>query len=137
MAVQITSLDAKVGTLNAIREQRGITAAAETALLNPNAERIQLNTNAGRGPMAAELVVVPSGTSFLLDSSMRTLPSSKTYQLWATTDGRQISLGLLGADPVTVPFLASAPTASTVYAVTVEPKGGSVTPTQAPVAVSV
>jgi anti-sigma-K factor RskA len=60
--------------------------------------------------------------------------SDRTYQLWSIDDGRAISVGLLGEHPSSVAFTVDPSVAATAYLVTVEPAGGVVAPTSAPVA---
>jgi hypothetical protein len=132
MALQIASLNHTVNRLSALSQQRGISQAAEAALLDPSARRISLRTSTG--VVAAELVLVADGRSFLFNAKMASLPSTETYQLWSTSDGRAISLGLLGSRPNAVPFVSGG--TATTFAVTVEPAGGTEAPTHPPVAES-
>jgi anti-sigma-K factor RskA len=82
----------------------------------------------------AQFVLVPDGRGFLVDSRLPTLPGSHTYQLWAIVGSRPISLGVLGQSPGP----ASGPASFTMagannasqLAITAEPTGGSVVPTQ-------
>ncbi len=131
LSVQVVHLNTKV---DALAKGRGIPAAVEQALLDPSATRVALNATAGGHAMLAELVLVPSGNSFLVDSDLTSLPRSQTYQLWAVTSGRPISLGLLGASPGEVPFVVNSLHRLTTYAITVEPSSGSRAPTGLPVA---
>jgi anti-sigma factor RsiW len=132
--VQIHHLDGKVNQLTALSRTQGISQAVQSALLNPDVKRIALTGNASSGATAAELVVLPSGTSFLVNSRLEALPGSETYQLWGIIDGRAISLGVLGAHPSTVPFTLDASSSLTAFAITAERAGGVVVSTHTPVA---
>ncbi len=135
MAVRIGTLDGRVGSLRAVAEARGLTEAAQAALLDPAARRVALDGPHGEG-MLAELVVVPGAHSFLVDSTLRPLGPSETYQLWAVRATGPVSLGLLGADPRVVPFVVGPRAGGGAFAITVEPATGSTAPSGHPVAVS-
>lgn len=77
----------------------------------------------------AEFVVVPDGQGYLVKSDLPALSSTQTYQLWGVFDGRSISLGLLGQSPRQATFTSAGSRSPTALAITVEPAGGSVTPT--------
>jgi anti-sigma-K factor RskA len=77
----------------------------------------------------ATFVVLRDGTGYLVHSTMAPLPAGKTYQLWGFVAGKPVSVGIMGSSPHEVAFtLASTPRPST-FGVTVEPAGGSLTPT--------
>jgi anti-sigma-K factor RskA len=136
MAVQISSLNGRVGRLAVISEQQGILRSEQAALLDPSTRRVMLRGAVGAPSAQAELVLVRSGNSFFVNQQMATLPASKTYQLWAVTGGQAVSLGLLGRGPSVVPFRVSSVRPPTRFAVTVERATGVVTPTSSPVAIS-
>jgi anti-sigma-K factor RskA len=69
-------------------------------------------------------------TSYLNPRSLPVPPSDKQYQLWAIVDGTPVSMGVFDTPVDTsglqeVPYVANAQ----AYAVTLEPRGGSETPT--------
>ena len=136
MAVQISSLNTKVGRLAAIAQQQGISRAEQAALLDPSTRRVVLRGPIGTPIVQAEVVLVRSGLSYFVNDQMAALPASRTYQLWAVAGGKAVSLGLLGRGPVVVPFVVSAVRAPMQFAVTVERAAGAVTPTSNPVAIS-
>jgi anti-sigma-K factor RskA len=75
----------------------------------------------------AEFVVLPDGRGYLVTSRLPTLSSKDTYQLWEVVNGQTISVGLLGRLPLLSAFtLDSHPPFG--LGVSVEPAGGSVTP---------
>ncbi|MFC1418506.1 anti-sigma factor [Streptacidiphilus cavernicola] len=62
------------------------------------------------------------------------LPSHKVYQLWYSKDGRMVSAGLVPSGAVDgATMLTGTPGGANGVGVTVEPAGGSVRPTTAPV----
>jgi anti-sigma-K factor RskA len=73
----------------------------------------------------------PASESSLIDvCNLPVPPSDQQYQLWAIVDGTPVSMGVfeVGADPSNlqpVEYVAGAQ----AYAVTLEPKGGSESPT--------
>jgi anti-sigma-K factor RskA len=69
-------------------------------------------------------------TSFLDVVKLPDPPAEKQYQLWAIVDGKPTDMGVFALTTEngalqTVPFIENAQ----AYAVTLEPKGGSVAPT--------
>jgi len=136
MAVQISDLNARVGHIAAMDQQRGIALAEQAALLQPSTKRVLLVSAPGASHAQGELVVVRSGVSFFVNDRLAALPASKTYQLWAVAGGKAVSLGLLGARPTVVPFVVNALRPPTIFAVTVERAQGVVSPTSSPVAAS-
>lgn len=134
LAVDVGRLDGRVGSLSALAARQGIPALAEQAMANPAATRVTLTATTSHGRAAAYLVILPSGTAFLVRSALPALPAGKTYQLWGVVGGRAVSLGLLGRDPQVVPLSLDASAGVTRYAVTAEPAGGVVVATNAPVA---
>jgi len=79
----------------------------------------------------AEFVVVPDGQGYLVKSSLPSLASNQTYQLWGVYGRRSISLGLLGRSPNQATFTSAGPKTPKALVITAEPAGGSVTPTGA------
>jgi anti-sigma factor RsiW len=106
----------------------GVPSAVVTALETPGHQVVNLE-----GPQhgRAAQFVLADGRGYLVSSSLPTLSSDHTYQLWGVVNGRPISLGLLGQSPEHASFtLAGSPSASKL-GITVEPAGGSVVPTRA------
>jgi anti-sigma-K factor RskA len=125
LGLQVGHLDHRVSQLSATPAQR--------ALADPQARHIALTSATGHQTLAT-LVVLPSGSAYLVDKHMPVLPASETYQLWSMTPGRTVSVGLLGRSPSTVAVTLSPTAPATAYAITVEPAGGVPAPTDAPVA---
>ena len=131
---QVSRLQSRVDHLSALSQQSGITQAAQAALLDPSATRIALTASTSASPSAAELVVLPSGSSFLINRHLTSLSSAQTYQLWGVVGGRTISLGVLGNHPTTVAFTLDPSARVSEVAITAERSGGVVVTSHAPVA---
>ncbi len=71
----------------------------------------------------AVIVLMPDGTGYLAEHTLRPLPADRTYQLWAIIDGKIISAGILGPDPGIVPFRID-PQGFSGFAITEEVVGG-------------
>lgn len=98
----------------------------DAALETPGHVNVTLNDAHSVG--VAKFVMV-GGHGYLVSSQMSTLPAGKTYQLWGIIGGTPISIGLMGPSPTTVSFSVEGSKRPTQLAVTIEPAGGSVTPT--------
>ncbi|MFI5034737.1 MAG: anti-sigma factor domain-containing protein [Acidimicrobiales bacterium] len=124
LAVQLASADHRIANLQSSLGAREVRAALHA----PGHRLVDLSNASSRE--LAEFVVVPDGRGYLVNSHLATLPSRETYQLWGIVNGRAISLGLMGSSPRHVTFTMSGSSKFATLAVTVEPAGGSVTPTQ-------
>jgi anti-sigma-K factor RskA len=100
--------------------------AVEAALETPGHVNVTLNAN--HHSDVAQFVLV-HGHGYLVSSTLATLSSAKTYQLWGIIAGKPISIGLMGTAPSNVTFTVAGSPQPTELAVTIEPAGGSVTPT--------
>jgi len=101
--------------------------AVVAALETPGHTIVNLENAQRHG--VAQFVMLPDGRGYLVKSSMPGLSSKDTYQLWAIVAGRPISVGLMGSSPDLVTFTMAGSPPPTELAVTVEPSGGSSTPT--------
>jgi anti-sigma-K factor RskA len=108
---------------------------ATAALHSPGAHLIALMATGSHRPPVADLVVLPSGSAYMINHRLPGLPADKTYQLWGEERGRLVSLGLLGNHPTAV-ALTVGDTQIGAFAVTAERAGGAVQPSGAPVAAS-
>lgn len=99
-------------------------ATVAALLTEPTSEVMTLRDDGGRD--IARAVVGEEGEGFLLGSPLPDLAPGRTYQLWALSGGRAVSLGVLGPEPGITSFHLG-PSADEL-AVTDEPDGGSVTP---------
>ena len=71
-----------------------------------------------------------AGQTLLSIGHLPAPPSDRSYQLWALVDGKPVDMGVLTIPsdttyPLVVPFIAEAG----AFAITLEPRGGSVNPT--------
>jgi anti-sigma-K factor RskA len=136
LGVEVGRLNHRLSEVAATASSDHLSAAARAALLDPQARRVVLTGSGGARQDLAVLVSEPSGATFLFNNLLVALTGNRTYQLWQITGGRAVSLGLLGADPTTVALGVTSSGQTVVYAVSVEPDGGSVGPTSTPVASS-
>jgi anti-sigma-K factor RskA len=125
LGVGLVRADNRVSTLQGQAAHPSATAAA---LRTPGHRLVDLVDPRTHDRMA-EFVVVPDGRGYLVSSSLPALGSSKTYQLWGIVGNRPISLGLLGNAPRQATFTVAGATRPSSLAVTVEPAGGTRSPT--------
>jgi hypothetical protein len=105
--------------------------AATAALSVPGHTVVDLTSSTHRNE--AKFVLLPDGRGYLVSSRLPALRSGKTYQLWGLINGKPISIGLMGTEPKSVAFTVTG-SRPTLLGVTVEPSGGSPSPTTAMVA---
>jgi anti-sigma factor RsiW len=129
LALQVNHLDNRVN-------QGGVSNAVQAALHNPRARTVALRSTTDPKVALADVVVLPSGSGYVIHNKFQRLASGQTYQLWGVEQGKTISLGLLGRQPDQIPFSQGSGTTFTAYAVTAERAGGVVAPTHSPVAES-
>ncbi len=111
--------------------QQAVGASAHNAVvaaLHTSGHKVVTLESSGH-QLLAEFVVVPDGRGYMVKSNLPALPSTETYQLWGQLDGHSISLGLLGRSPKQATFTSAGSRSPSVLAITVEPAGGSITPT--------
>lgn len=131
---RVDQLNHRVDQLSTAARQTGGFQGLAAALVDPAARHYTLTSTTGGGRPLGQLIVLPTGASYLVGSRLPQLASDRTYQLWSMVAGRAVSVGLLGAHPTTVAFTVDPSVRTTAYLVTVEPAGGVVAPTDAPVA---
>lgn len=109
-----------------------LTALASRAASSRTAKHFTLK--GPNGEKLASAVLTEDGTGYVLDSHLPSLPTGRTYQLWAIAakNAPVVSAGVLGAGPRTAAFTVTGGAAT--LAITVEPEGGSVVATTAPIA---
>lgn len=132
--IRVDHLDHRVNQLSAAARQSGGLQGAAGALVDPAAKHLTLTSTRPGARRLGELLLLPSGAAYLVSSALAPLPASSTYQLWSVVGGRAVSVGVLGAHPATVAFTVDPAVTVTAFLVTVEPAGGVVAPTSAPVA---
>jgi anti-sigma factor RsiW len=131
LGVQVVHLNDQVDNLaGPQRPDAALLTAATHALADPQARRAAMRSSDGQ--LTAEAVVLPDGTGFLVADRLPSLPSDRTYQLWAVTGGEKISAGVLGSRPGVVAFRYAASDVS-AFAVTAERAGGVAVTANAPV----
>lgn len=131
---RVDQLNRRVNQLTVAAQQTGGFQGVAAALVDPSARRYTLDSTSSAGQPLGHLLVLPSGASYLVGSRLPPISSASTYQLWSLIDGRAVSVGLLGDHPATVAFAIDPTVTTNAYLITVEPAGGVVTPTTAPVA---
>jgi anti-sigma factor RsiW len=97
-----------------------LTRVAEAAARRPDARQVALRSADRR--LAAEAVLLPDGTGYLVKSNLPSLSPDRTYQLWAVMGGAKISVGVLGTSAGPVAFHASGEVSA--LAITEEVAGG-------------
>ncbi len=130
---QALRLQHEVNRLNAASSGSAITTALQRTLLDPSTQRVTL-TASSQPTALAEIVLSTSGQAFVVNRGLRPLTSHATYQLWGLTNGRAISLGVLGSSPSTVAIAVGSGSTMRTFAITVEPLGGVIVPDHQPIA---
>lgn len=114
-------------------DREEVAQAAAVARQSPDARTVTLHSTIG--DRAVNVVLLPDGTGYVMESNLPALPKDRTYQLWALAGDpaspRAISVGVLGREPATVAFRSSGPVVG--FAVTAEAAPGVVSSEQQPV----
>jgi anti-sigma-K factor RskA/putative zinc finger protein len=122
--VKVVDLD---NELERIESQNALERLVVQVQQDPRSRTVDLVS--ANGTQAAEVVLRPDGTGFLVKDRLAPLPPDRTYQLWALVDGKAISAGVLGPDPGIAPFTAATDPAG--FAISNEARGGAAQPTEA------
>jgi hypothetical protein len=131
LALSLSSAQNHVTTLQgAIR--LASRSAVQRALATPGHQVVNLTSATDQ--RLAEFVMLPDGTGYLVKSTMPTLSSNDTYQLWAIVKGSPVSIGVMGPSPGRVTFTMNSVPGPSELAVTVQRAGGSLTPAKSFVA---
>jgi anti-sigma factor RsiW len=135
VAVLVGVGTARIGNLDhQVQQLRTARGGLADALVDPSARHLTLTTTAAGQPIG-QLIILPSGASWLVGSELPVLVPAHTYQLWSIVGGRAVSVSLLGAHPDTVAFRVDPTAPPQAYLITIEPAGGGVVaPTSSPVA---
>ncbi len=104
-------------------------AAIIAAYADPHAKSVRLASSDGRRHV--DVVLLPSGTGFLVRNNLPALNADRTYQLWGNAGTATVSLGVLGREPTKLAFAAG--TNLAVLAITDEQAGGVVASQRTPV----
>lgn len=101
----------------------------------PSEPRTSVLSLTGDGDARAVVHILEDGLITMEAAGLEPLASDHTYQVWGIDSGQATSLGLLGAAPDGEALGAMRADLSGVdsLAVTIEPAGGSVQPTTAPI----
>jgi anti-sigma-K factor RskA len=126
LAFQLINADRRDSNLQSALAQSSSSQVA-AALHTPGHTLVNLDSSPQH--TLAKFVLLPDGRGYLVDSHMPALGPNETYQLWGVINGRAISIGLMGRTPRDVAFTIAGPPRPSELAVTVEPSGGTSTPT--------
>ena len=124
LATADDELVAQRAMVTRLREQLArppLDVAVVEALADTGSQQFTLGSEVSGS--SAIIVLMPDGTGYLAEHSLRPLPADRTYQLWAVIDGKVISAGVLGPDPGVVPFRID-PQGFAGFAITEEVVGG-------------
>lgn len=130
---ELASLKEQVDTLqtSAAMQQQQILAYSQTMQMmhDPTYRKIELTAVPGK-PSAIAQVLWNTNTKevYIADVSLPQVPSDKQYQLWAIVDGKPVDAGMLGDAKNLVQRMKVFEKAE-MFAITLEQKGGSPTPT--------
>ncbi len=118
-------LAAKVGNLDQKVHNLTLQASVSSVLSNPSHKTIEL-TSTDHSPWQATVILL-GGEGYVINASMPALSRTQTLQLWALSDGKVVSLGVLGRHPSAAAIRVESP--MTVLMITAEPLGGTPVPT--------
>jgi anti-sigma-K factor RskA len=126
LAFQLVNANSRNSNLQSALEASSSSQVA--AALNTPGHKLIVLDSATKNSLA-KFVLLPDGRGYLVDDHMPSLASNETYQLWGVIQGKAISIGLMGRTPHRVTFTVAGPPSLSELAVTVEPAGGTSTPT--------
>jgi len=126
LGFEVVRQDQRVNHINSTMKQRALEQAAASANADDRAQRVTLRSD--DGGIFVQTAVQENGTSYLVRHNLPPLGEGRTYQLWGSVGTRNVSLAVLGQNPVNVNGEV------TRVAITEEEAGGSVFPTSRPVA---
>jgi len=118
LAAKVANLDTKVNSLSA---QESVSKVIRSS----THKTVELTS--ANGHWRAQAVLLPNGDGYLINPSMPVLGRSQTFQLWALSNGKVVSIGVLGRLPSPAPIHVE-PT-MTLLMITAEPLGGTPVPT--------
>jgi anti-sigma-K factor RskA len=107
--------------VNSLTNAQGL----QSVILNPAHRTVRLSS--ATASWNADVVLLPSGKGYLINPSMPVIGSAQTFQLWALSSGKVVSLGVLGSRPDGAAVRVER--TMTVLMITAEPLGGTPTPT--------
>ena len=122
MGLKIVDDGRRIDSLKEQAQNFELSRTAQAALADPGARRVDLRSSGA--PFAAQVVLLPDGTGYLLENNLPPLGPDRTYQLWAVVGTNRISVGVLGPTPEVAAF--TAPGQTSALAITSETAGGVV-----------
>lgn len=120
LALVAAGLQGRVNHLQGETASQALARASAAAAGSPGHSDVYLRSSSGEA--AAHVVVTSSGGAYLVSSSLPELGSRRTYQLWTLSEGRAVSLGVLGRTPQVVAFHVEP--GMSMLMITAEPTGG-------------
>ncbi len=130
LGVQVSHLNGKTAQLDVALRKQGLDQAAQSALFDESARKVDLRSD--DGVTFAKAILRDNGEAYLVGNNLPKLPGDQTYQLWAVVGDRTVSIGVLGPNPGVSPFKVAGEGISAL-AVTAEQAGGVVVSAKAPV----
>ncbi len=130
LGVQVSQLNGKTDQLDVALRRQGLDQAAQSALFDESARKVDLRSE--DGATFAKAVLRDNGEAYLVGNNLPKLPDDQTYQLWAVVGNRTVSIGVLGPEPGVSPFKVAGAGVSAL-AVTAEQSGGVVVSAKTPV----
>ncbi len=127
LTVSVANLQGDVSHLQNQAFGGVLPSAVAKALSSPRHQVVELRSTSGVD--LASAVITTSGDAFLVPKALRALGTGQTYQLWAESRGKAVSLGVLGPIPGISVFRVES--GMTALMLTAEPRGGVPAPTSA------
>jgi hypothetical protein len=125
LSFRVVNLDNRVNQLQSALGEHGTGQLVALALADPAHRSVELTTKGSS--QHAVIVILPDGSAYWVTDDLGALPPGHTYQLWALSSGKVVSLGVLGREPHNVAFIVEIPMSELM--VTAEPVGGVPAPT--------
>lgn len=137
LSYEVDSLQGQVGRNQVAEARPSLGQVIAAALTAPGRQLVALRPTAAQASSGsgatAEAVLLPNGHGYVVKADLPALPVTQTYQLWGLIGQQAISLGLLGPRPGPSSFQVSPGVSVKKLMVTVEPAGGVIQATSAPV----
>ncbi|WP_423148597.1 anti-sigma factor [Rubrolithibacter danxiaensis] len=119
--------------VNFIEGELNDTKKALDVLRNPNFKLIKLKGTKNSPASSMMVAFNPQQKEVMIDLASMKMPSNDTghqYQLWALVDGKPVDLGVFDLKPDSTGMKQmKSVTGAQAFAVTLEPRGGSINPT--------
>lgn len=114
-------------------DERPAPSATEQVLRASDATSVRLDFEDGSS--ARVVRSEEHGRAVIVTEDMASAPDGKVYELWLQVDGEMVPAGLMPDEPDQTVLLDGDASAATAVGITVEPAGGSESPTSEPIAV--